>query len=47
MSASSVADGVGISRVAARRYLEHLVDMANAPRALRYGATGQPEHLYA
>ena len=46
VSASWVADALGISRVTARRYLEHLVDVGSASRALRYGATGRPGHLY-
>ncbi len=47
LSASDLAEALGISRVTARRYLEHLVDIGNAQRAPRYGGTGRPEHLYA
>lgn len=45
MSATAVADIVGISRVSARRYLEHHVTMGQADVHLRYG-TGRPERLY-
>ena len=47
LSASDVAEALGISRVTARRYLEHLVDVGSAERAARYGGAGRPEHLYA
>ena len=47
LSASDIGDTLGISRVTARRYLEHLVDVGQAERAPRYGGTGRPEHLYA
>ena len=46
LSASEVAEGVGISRVSARRYLEHFVGMGRADVRLRYGATGRPERRY-
>jgi response regulator of citrate/malate metabolism len=45
-SASELADRAGLSRVSARRYLEHLVGMGWAEVSLRYGAAGRPERLY-
>lgn len=46
LSATDTADRVGISRVSARRYLEHLVEQGSATVALKYGA-GRPERRYA
>jgi response regulator of citrate/malate metabolism len=46
LSASEVADVVGISRVSARRYLEHFVTTGSADVRLRYGSTGRPERRY-
>ena len=46
LSASEVAESVGISRVSARRYLEHFVSMGRADVRLRYGSTGRPERRY-
>lgn len=46
-SASEVAERVHSSRVTARRYLEHLVDVGAARRSPRYGAPGRPETVYA
>jgi response regulator of citrate/malate metabolism len=46
LSASQVAADVGISRVTARRYLEHLADQRLASRSPRYGGAGRPEYLY-
>jgi response regulator of citrate/malate metabolism len=45
-SASEVAQGLGMSRVAARRYLEHLVDAERVERDLRYGRAGRPVSEY-
>ena len=45
-SASEVAARIGVSRVTARRYLEHLADVGQADRSSRYGATGRPEVEY-
>lgn len=45
-SAQEVAAAVGVSRVSARRYLEHLVTCASARLEPRYGATGRPENRY-
>lgn len=47
LSASEVAAQVGVSRVTARRYLEHLADDGAVDRAPRYGGTGRPEVAYA
>ncbi|GGF57479.1 transcriptional regulatory protein [Marmoricola endophyticus] len=46
LSASEVAEEVGLSRVSARRYLEHLVTVGEADVRLRYGA-GRPERRYS
>jgi len=46
VSASEVADRVGASRVTARRYLEHLAELALVERQSRYGASGRPEVEY-
>lgn len=46
LSATEVAEGVGLSRVSARRYLEHFVTMGRADVRLRYGSTGRPERRY-
>jgi response regulator of citrate/malate metabolism len=46
LSAGEVAEIVGVARVTARRYLEHLADQGLATRAPRYGATGRPENIY-
>jgi response regulator of citrate/malate metabolism len=45
-SAGEVADAAGVSRVTARRYLEHLADTGAATREPRYGSPGRPEHGY-
>lgn len=45
-SAQEVGDAVGLSRVSARRYLEHLVGSGQAQVAPRYGTAGRPEHRY-
>lgn len=46
ISASEAAEAVGLSRVTARRYLEHFVDAGLAEVRLRYGGTGRPERRY-
>lgn len=45
-TAVETAELVGVSRVTARRYLEHLAETGLAERALRYGATGRPQVEY-
>lgn len=45
-SATEIAEQLGVSRVTARRYLEHLADERLAERAHRYGGGGRPEVEY-
>ncbi|MBH0131574.1 response regulator [Salinibacterium sp. NK8237] len=46
LSAAEVAEIIGMSRVGARRYLEHLVHVGTALVEPRYGSTGRPVHRY-
>lgn len=46
LSAVECANSVGLARVSARRYLEHLADRGNAEVTLRYGQAGRPERRY-
>jgi response regulator of citrate/malate metabolism len=46
LSATEAAEQVGISRVSARRYLEHFASVGAAEVSLRYGSTGRPERRY-
>jgi response regulator of citrate/malate metabolism len=46
LTASEAAGAVGISRITARRYLEHLVTAGRAGRSPRYGQVGRPELCY-
>jgi response regulator of citrate/malate metabolism len=46
LSAAECATLAGISRVSARRYLEHFHTIGNADVTLRYGAAGRPERRY-
>lgn len=46
LSAGVAGDGVGVSRVTARRYLEYLADNGLAVRKLQYGQVGRPELWY-
>jgi response regulator of citrate/malate metabolism len=46
LSAGGAAAAVGISRVTARRYLEHLADTGIAARRPQYGQVGRPELFY-
>jgi response regulator of citrate/malate metabolism len=46
LSASEVGERVGISRVSARRYLEHFVATGQAVVRLQYGGAGRPERRY-
>lgn len=46
MSASECAERVGISRVSARRYLEHFVARGTVVVRLQYGGAGRPERRY-
>ncbi|MEV8274068.1 response regulator [Microbacterium sp. NPDC077184] len=45
-SATEIAERLGMSRVAARRYLEHLVEAGRIERGARYGTPGRPESEY-
>jgi len=46
LSATELSAAVGVSRVTARRYLEHLADQGVVTRSARYGGPGRPEHSY-
>jgi response regulator of citrate/malate metabolism len=46
VSALEVAEGTGVSRGTARRYLEYLETQRRAVLELRYGTAGRPEHRY-
>ncbi len=46
LSASECAETVGISRVSARRYLEHFVSRGKVDVSLKYGSAGRPERRY-
>ncbi|WP_407835640.1 response regulator [Streptomyces sp. DSM 116496] len=46
LTAGGTAEAAGISRITARRYLEHLVDTGRADRTPRYGQVGRPELHY-
>jgi response regulator of citrate/malate metabolism len=46
MSAAELATSLDLSRVTARRYLEHLADAGVVERAGRYGTPGRPEVEY-
>ena len=46
LSAVDVAAVAGMSRVTARRYLDHLAGTGLVEMTLQYGAPGRPEHHY-
>jgi len=46
LAAADVADVAGLSRVTARRYLDHLCRLGSAELTMRYGGPGRPEHRY-
>ncbi|MFH8449058.1 response regulator [Streptomyces fungicidicus] len=46
LSATECAGLTGVSRVSARRYLEHFHTVGTVEVSLRYGATGRPERRY-
>lgn len=46
LSAPQLAQALGTSRVTARRYLEHLVEIGAATREHRYGGAGRPVVIY-
>lgn len=45
-TATAAGEAVGISRITARRYLEHLVTTGRAVRRPQYGQIGRPELQY-
>ncbi|MBC7723331.1 MAG: response regulator [Burkholderiaceae bacterium] len=45
-SATELSDHLGLSRVTARRYLEHLAGIGQAARESRHGGSGRPEIEY-
>lgn len=47
VSASELAEDLGMSRITARRYLEHLTGAGLTTRAARYGRAGRPELEYS
>lgn len=47
LSASEVAESIGISRATAQRYLSQLEQSRLVTLELRYGQTGRPEHRYS
>lgn len=46
VSAAEAGERLGMSRVSARRYLEHFVTTGRAEVRLRYGTAGRPERRY-
>ncbi|MFF2654126.1 response regulator [Streptomyces sp. NPDC058045] len=46
LTAATAAEAAGISRITARRYLEHLVTTGRAARTPHYGQVGRPELHY-
>ena len=46
LTATDVGRRAGVSRVTARRYLDHLCRLGRVELAMRYGTPGRPEHLY-
>jgi response regulator of citrate/malate metabolism len=46
LSAAECAERTGLSRVSARRYLEHMVQTRTARVHSRYGSPGRPEHRF-
>lgn len=46
-SAVEVSEALSMSRVTARRYLEHLADQQSVLRTPRYGTRGRPEYEYS
>ena len=46
LTSAELGEAVGLSRVSARRYLEHFVDRGLATVRLNYGNAGRPERRY-
>ncbi len=47
LSAAECAQRCGLSRVSARRYLEHFIETGQAEVRLRYGVAGRPQRRFA
>jgi response regulator of citrate/malate metabolism len=47
VAASECSDDLGLSRVVARKYLEHFERTGQATVALRYGRTGRPQRRFS
>ncbi|WP_323095313.1 response regulator [Intrasporangium sp. YIM S08009] len=47
LTASQVAQAIGVSRVTAQRYLSDLAQAGRVTIALSYGSAGRPEHHYS
>ncbi|OEV05673.1 response regulator [Streptomyces oceani] len=45
-TATAAAEEIGVNRITARRYLEHLVESGRAERRPQYGQVGRPEYCY-
>ncbi|WP_088552795.1 response regulator [Calderihabitans maritimus] len=46
LSAEEVAEGIGLSRVTARRYLEYLEKIGKVELEMQYGSVGRPVNRY-
>lgn len=46
LPAATIAEEAGVSRVTARRYLDHLCQLGRVELTMRYGGPGRPEHRY-
>ncbi len=46
LTAIDVSELASLSRVTARRYLDHLVQLGRVEVVMRYGSPGRPEHQY-
>ncbi|GAA2100316.1 response regulator [Streptomyces albiaxialis] len=46
LTAGAAGERIGVNRITARRYLEHLVTTGGADRRPRYGHVGRPEFCY-
>ena len=46
LAAAEVAELASLSRVTARRYLDHLVQFGRVEVVMHYGSPGRPEHRY-
>ncbi|GAA5227305.1 response regulator [Paeniglutamicibacter antarcticus] len=46
LSATEVSESLALSRVTARRYLEHLAETGQAVKSPRHGTRGRPEYEY-